>query len=72
MRQTLILSAIFGRLLTRVKYLWLPTKDSVTANRENEEESRTENVFKHSKGKLVSENRGRTWLTKKAGQMFQT
>ena len=54
-RPSVILSTLLGRLLTRVRYLWIPTKGFVTTNRENCYEKSTESVFDHPKGKLVSE-----------------
>lgn len=54
-RPSVILSTLLGRLLTRVRYLWIPTKGFVTTNRENCYEKSTEIVFDHPKGKLVSE-----------------
>lgn len=54
-RLCVILSMLFGRLFTRVRCLWLPTKDFVTIIQENEDKKSTENVFDHLKGKLVSE-----------------
>lgn len=71
-RPSVILSTLLGRLQTRVRYLWIPTKGFVTTNRENCYEKSTKIVFDHPKGKLVSEKEEECgWGIRQLGRCFR-